>query len=224
MQDRTGNDQVSEFTTPHLADACLRTGIPVRCAPASLRALVPGGRASGRVRRIQRVGSVDIFLEALGDATPGGVLVVDNAGRLDEACVGDLSALETKSAGLAGIVIGGFTVTRARSPRSDCLSSAWAASQSGHSDSMRAGRMPCAWRLSVPTPSVRAITSWPTMTECCSCRTNGLRTSSRSHARSATPSMAGTIVQDPRRPIWFPSDASLASSCEAPGGLPIRGG
>ncbi len=108
MQDRTRNDQVGEFTTPHLADACLRIGIPVRCAPASLRAVVPGSRASGRVRPAEHVGSVDVFLEALGDASPGDVLVVDNAGRLDEACVGDLVAIEVKSAGLAGIVIWGL--------------------------------------------------------------------------------------------------------------------
>jgi hypothetical protein len=56
---------LSEFTTPHLADACLRAGLPVRCAPASLHAVVPGSRASGRVRPVQHVGSVDIFLEAL---------------------------------------------------------------------------------------------------------------------------------------------------------------
>jgi 4-hydroxy-4-methyl-2-oxoglutarate aldolase len=102
-------DQIlSEFTTPHLADACLRVGIPVRCAPASLRAVVPGSRASGRVRPVQHVGSVDIFLEALEDAGPGDVLVVDNAGRLDEACIGDLIALEVKAARLAGIIIWGL--------------------------------------------------------------------------------------------------------------------
>ena len=108
MQDRHKNDQLSGFTTPHLADACLRAGLPLRCAPASLRGVIAGSRASGRVRPAQHVGSVDIFLEALGDASPGDVLVVDNAGRLDEACVGDLIALETKSAGLAGIVIWGL--------------------------------------------------------------------------------------------------------------------
>lgn len=108
MQERTINDQLSGLTTPHLADACLRAGLPVRCAPPSLRAVVPGSRAAGRVRPVQHVGSVDIFLEALGDGSSGEVLVVDNAGRLDEACVGDLITLETKSAGLAGIVIWGL--------------------------------------------------------------------------------------------------------------------
>jgi regulator of RNase E activity RraA len=38
----------------------------------------------------------------------GDVLVVDNGGRLDEACVGDLVALEAKHAGVAGIAIWGL--------------------------------------------------------------------------------------------------------------------
>ncbi len=40
--------------------------------------------------------------------SPGDVLIVDNGGRQDEACVGDLVALETKIAGLAGIIIWGL--------------------------------------------------------------------------------------------------------------------
>jgi regulator of RNase E activity RraA len=57
---------------------------------------------------VRHVGSVDVFLEALECVQPGDVLVVDNAGRLDEACVGDLVALEAKHAGVAGIVIWGL--------------------------------------------------------------------------------------------------------------------
>jgi len=56
----------------------------------------------------RHVGSVDVFLEALGGALPGDVLVIDNDGRRDEACVGDLIALEAKAAGLEGIVIWGL--------------------------------------------------------------------------------------------------------------------
>jgi regulator of RNase E activity RraA len=51
---------------------------------------------------------VDIFLEAFEGAAPGDVLVVDNGGRLDEACVGDLVALEAQAAGLEGLVIWGL--------------------------------------------------------------------------------------------------------------------
>jgi 4-hydroxy-4-methyl-2-oxoglutarate aldolase len=53
-------------------------------------------------------GSVDVFLEAIEAAHEGGVLIVDNGGRDDEACVGDLAVLEAASAGLAGIVVWGL--------------------------------------------------------------------------------------------------------------------
>jgi regulator of RNase E activity RraA len=96
------------LTTAHLADACLRAQVPVRCAPASLSTVMPGSRLAGRVAPAQHVGSVDIFLEVLEGAAPGEVLVVDNGGRLDEACVGDLVALEAQAAGLEGLVIWGL--------------------------------------------------------------------------------------------------------------------
>ena len=96
------------LTTAHLADACLRAQVPVRCAPAALSTVMPGSRLAGRVSPAQHVGSVDIFLEALEGAAPGDVLVVDNGGRLDEACVGDLVALEAQAAGLEGLVIWGL--------------------------------------------------------------------------------------------------------------------
>src|SRR5437764_7019410 len=96
------------LTTAHLADACIRAHIPVRCAPALLQALVPGSRLVGRASPARHVGSVDVFLEALEGAVPGDVLVVDNGGRLDESCVGDLVALEVQAAGLEGIVIWGL--------------------------------------------------------------------------------------------------------------------
>ncbi len=96
------------LTTAHLADACIRAHVPVRCAPASIRALVPGSRLVGRACPARHVGSVDVFLEAIEGAAPGDVLVVDNGGRLDESCVGDLVALEVQAAGLEGIVIWGL--------------------------------------------------------------------------------------------------------------------
>jgi regulator of RNase E activity RraA len=96
------------LTTAHLADGCIRAQVTVRCAPAGMRAATPGDRIAGRVRPARHVGSVDIFLEALTTAAPGDVLVVDNGGRLDESCVGDLVALEVQGAGLAGIVIWGL--------------------------------------------------------------------------------------------------------------------
>jgi regulator of RNase E activity RraA len=96
------------LTTAHLADACIRAQIPVRCAPALVHAVVPGGRLAGRACPARHAGSVDIFLEALDGAAPGDVLVADNGGRLDESCVGDLMALEAQAAGLDGVVIWGL--------------------------------------------------------------------------------------------------------------------
>jgi regulator of RNase E activity RraA len=80
----------------------------VRCAPALLRAVVPGSRLAGRVCPARHAGSVDAFLEAFETAAPGDVLVVDNSGRMDESCAGDLVALEAQAASMEGIVIWGL--------------------------------------------------------------------------------------------------------------------
>jgi regulator of RNase E activity RraA len=108
MDHRALEHRFATLTTAHLADACMRAQVPVRCAPALLRAVVPGSRLAGRVCPARHAGSVDTFLEAFETATPGDVLVVDNGGRLDEACVGDLVALEAQAAGLGGMVIWGL--------------------------------------------------------------------------------------------------------------------
>lgn len=97
-----------DLTTPHVADACMRLGIPVRFAPADTRPVWSGTHLTGRVSPVRHFGSVDVFLEAIDRAAPGNVLVVDNGGRLDEACVGDLITLEASRAGLSGIVIWGL--------------------------------------------------------------------------------------------------------------------
>jgi regulator of RNase E activity RraA len=96
------------LTTAQVADGCLRADVPVRCAPAALRAITPGSVLAGRALPARHSGSVDVFLEALAGAEAGDVLVIDNGGRLDESCVGDLMALEALAAGLEGIVIWGL--------------------------------------------------------------------------------------------------------------------
>ena len=98
-------ERFAGLTTAHVADACLRAKVPVRTV--SLTA-VAGSRVAGRVLPAQHVGSVDVFLEAFESAADGDVLVVDNGGRRDEACVGDLVALEAAAAGVVGIVIWGL--------------------------------------------------------------------------------------------------------------------
>jgi 4-hydroxy-4-methyl-2-oxoglutarate aldolase len=66
-----------------------------------------GNRVFGRVLPARHYGSVDVFLEAISDSRKGDVLVIDNAGLMDEACIGDLVTLEAKKSGLAGIVVWG---------------------------------------------------------------------------------------------------------------------
>ena len=100
--------RIAELSTPHLADACLLAGVPVRCGPSSLRPIVTQAKCSGRVFPVRHVGSVDVFLEAFERTSPEDLLVVDNGGRLDEACVGDLVALEALNAGIRGILIWGL--------------------------------------------------------------------------------------------------------------------
>jgi len=58
---------------------------------------------AGRVLPARHYGSVDVFLEALERSRKGDILVIDNGGRMDEACIGDLTALEAKASGIAGI-------------------------------------------------------------------------------------------------------------------------
>lgn len=101
-------ERFAGLTTAHLADGCLRAGVQVRCGPPTLRALAPGMRLVGRVAPARHAGSVDVFLEAFERAERGDVLVVDDGGRVDASCVGDLVALEAQAAQLAGIVIWGL--------------------------------------------------------------------------------------------------------------------
>lgn len=108
MSEYSPAESLGNLSTPHLADACLRVGVPVRCAPAGLTAVTRGVRCAGRALPARHYGSVDIFFEALEGSNVGDILVVDNGGRLDEACVGDLVTLEVLKAGLAGMVVWGL--------------------------------------------------------------------------------------------------------------------
>jgi regulator of RNase E activity RraA len=107
MENRRLNEVFANLATPLVADACLRLGIPSRVAPVGVRPVLAGWRMAGRVVPVRHYGSVDIFLEAIGLANVGDVLVIDNQGRLDEGCIGDLTALEVRAHGLAGIFVWG---------------------------------------------------------------------------------------------------------------------
>jgi regulator of RNase E activity RraA len=107
MNNQQINEAFSELSTPLIADACLRLHITLRLAPAGIRPLIVQTRISGRALPVRHYGSVDVFLEAMGTAQPGNILIIDNQGRMDEGCIGDLTALEAQACGLAGIVVWG---------------------------------------------------------------------------------------------------------------------
>ncbi|MFF8913106.1 RraA family protein [Streptomyces sp. NPDC015032] len=97
-----------DLSTPLVADACLRVDVPLRAAPAGIGAVIPGHRIAGRALPVRHYGSVDVFLEVFGRARQGDVLVIDNGGRPDEACVGDLAVLEAEAAGVAALAVWGL--------------------------------------------------------------------------------------------------------------------
>ena len=107
MENEQIRTRFSALSTPLIADACLRLGLPLRIAESGIHPLIPGSRVAGRVLPARHYGSVDVFLEAMRTAQDGDVLVIDNHGRTDEGCIGDLTVLEAQLSGLAGIVVWG---------------------------------------------------------------------------------------------------------------------
>jgi regulator of RNase E activity RraA len=108
MENRELSGAFESLSTPLVADACLRLGVELRVAQAGIRGLPAGARLCGRALPARHAGSVDVFLEAMQGAMPGDVLVIDNGGRADEGCIGDLTALEARASGLAGIAVWGM--------------------------------------------------------------------------------------------------------------------
>ncbi len=100
--------EFGSLSTPLVADACIRAGVPLRVAPPGIGAVVPGHRVAGRALPARHYGSVDVFLEAISAAARGDILVVDNGGREDEACIGDLVVLEAQATGVGGVVVWGL--------------------------------------------------------------------------------------------------------------------
>jgi regulator of RNase E activity RraA len=96
-----------DWTTPFIADACALLQLPIRLGPAHIKSIRAGMKVAGSACPAKHAGSTDVFLEAIALAARGDVLVIDNVGRLDEGCIGDLVAGEAHVAGLAGIVVWG---------------------------------------------------------------------------------------------------------------------
>lgn len=98
---------IADLSTPLIADACVRRGAEFRAAPIGVRPVSAGMTVGGPALPVRHWGSVDVMLEALENSRAGDVLVIDNEGRSDEACIGDLLALEAQIAGIAGIAVWG---------------------------------------------------------------------------------------------------------------------
>ncbi len=96
-----------DWTTPFIADACVQLSLPVRVASHGLKCNFPGSKAAGPARPARHAGSTDVFLEAIAGASTGDLLVIDNGGRNDEGCIGDLVVGEAFMSGLVATVCWG---------------------------------------------------------------------------------------------------------------------
>jgi len=95
------------LSTALVADALIRLSLPATIAPSGIRPLVAGSKLAGPASPVVLHGYADRVLEGIYRSRAGDVLVLDDQGRRDEACFGDLAAYEARSQGLAGVVIWG---------------------------------------------------------------------------------------------------------------------
>ena len=100
-------ERFRKMSTPLVADAIIRLGLPAKIAPGGVGPLVAGSKFAGPVSPVVLNGYADRVLEGVYRSDAGDVLVLDNHGRSDEACFGDLAAYEARSQGLVGVVIWG---------------------------------------------------------------------------------------------------------------------
>jgi 4-hydroxy-4-methyl-2-oxoglutarate aldolase len=96
-----------DWTTPFIADACVQLSLPVRVGPPGLKPNIVGSKAAGPARPARHAGSTDVFLEAIAASQPGEILVIDNGGRSDEGCIGDLVVGEAFMSGLTATICWG---------------------------------------------------------------------------------------------------------------------
>lgn len=96
-----------DWTTPFIADACVQLALPIRIGPHGLKCNFPGSKAAGPARPARHAGSTDVFLEAIAAAKKGDLLIIDNGGRNDEGCIGDLVVGEAFMSGVAATICWG---------------------------------------------------------------------------------------------------------------------
>ena len=98
---------LNDLFTPQIADACLQLKVPYRVAPAGIKPIFPS-KIFGKALPVRHYGSVDVFLEVMNNAKENDILVIDNNGRMDEGCIGDLTVLEAKAHGVKGVILWGL--------------------------------------------------------------------------------------------------------------------
>jgi hypothetical protein len=195
----------AELSTPLIADAALRLKIPVRICPPGIRPVTPNQRVAGPALPVRHFGSVDVFLEAMQSAQPGDVLVIDNGGRLDEGCIGDLIALEAENCGLAGIVVWACIATRQSCGRLVCPFSAMGCVLPGRNGWILVILQRCVRHALVSSRSKQAMLSSPTTMDVCLL----LRSVPTSCFRLHTKSGNGNGV----RPRRSEADARCGNNC-----------
>ncbi len=95
------------LSTPLIADAIVRLGIKPRIIASGIQPLISGTKIAGKVFPVKHFGSVDVFFKAMTEAQEGDILIIDNQGRKDEGCIGDLTVLEAQAFKLQGIIVWG---------------------------------------------------------------------------------------------------------------------
>ncbi len=96
-----------DLPTALVADAVIRLGLAPKIAPSGIRPLTAGSRIAGRASPVVLNGYADRVLEGIYRSLAGDVLVLDDQGRADQSCFGDLAAYEARSQKLAGVAIWG---------------------------------------------------------------------------------------------------------------------
>jgi 4-hydroxy-4-methyl-2-oxoglutarate aldolase len=96
-----------ELSTALITDACIRNGFPLRMAPFGIHSILPGCKIAGAAICVRHFGSVDVYIENMHLANDADIFVIDNNGRLDEGCIGDLTVLEARANKIQGIVVWG---------------------------------------------------------------------------------------------------------------------
>ncbi|WP_189371817.1 RraA family protein [Tateyamaria omphalii] len=98
---------IPRTTTSAISSACESHQIFVRRAPSTVRGIHPEMSCLGTAKLVCDPRDASSLLEAFNGIGRGDVVVVDNRGRVDHACLGQLLVLEGMAAGASGFIVWG---------------------------------------------------------------------------------------------------------------------